>query len=65
MSEDSGEADGEGAVSMSTGTWESGTSLGDTFMWKFRVGQGHAVERQRLYNIIVLGVGDTCIWHKI
>lgn len=45
-SEASGGADGEGTVSVGTGTWENGTSLGNTFIWKFKVlpfGQGHAV----------------------
>ena len=45
-----GRADRGETVTMGTESWESGTSLGSTFIWKLRVlpfGQGHDVEKSR------------------
>ena len=68
MSVGAGRADRGETVTMGTGSWESGTSLGSTCIWKVRAlpfGQDHEVEKSKVYKIIVLGASDTCTWHKI
>ena len=58
MSEDAGRADRGETVTMGTGSWESSTSLGSTFIWKLRVlpfGRGHDVEKSRVLQNYCFG----------
>ena len=65
MSEGASRADRGETVMMGTGSWESGTSLGSTFIWKLRVlpfGQGHDVEKSRVLQNYYFG-GNNDTWH--
>lgn len=58
MSVGAGRADRGETVTMGTGSWESGTSLGSTFIWKVRTlpfGQDHEVEKSKVLQNYCFG----------
>ena len=58
MSVGAGRADRGETVTMGTGSWESGTSLGSTFIWQVRslpFGQDHEVEKSKVLQNYCFG----------